>query len=279
MNTNGKTAIIMAGGAMRSVHGAGFLYALRRDLKLREPDIMIGSSGDAANMLYYCADQCEALKRVWIEWLTTSAFISFKRFWRIMDIDYLVDEVFSTLEPLDLARVASSTVEWHVPITDFHTGITRYVTAKDELNTLEVLRAAKAIPLFYGKRVPIGSSEYIDGELGPTLEDHVRYALARGADRLVVIRHNSPWSRLSKWYGRLYASSVPGGLRRSIMHDMAKDSVHISVPEANMILLVPKDLPVRNAVDNRKERVQAAFERGVADALALADELRTLFNV
>lgn len=279
MNQQGKTAIIMAGGAMRSVHGAGFLYALRNELHLREPDMMIGSSGDAGNILYYCAGQCEEMKRVWIEWLTTTKFISFKRFWRIMDVDYLVDDVFSKREPLDVGRVASSFIEWRIPITDFDTGITRYVAAKDNLNPFEVLRAAKAIPLLYRRKVSIAPARYIDGELGPTLEDHVRFAIAQGVDRLIVLRHNSLWSRISKFYGRLYASRVSEGLRRSIIHDMTKDSIHITVSDAQMILLVPKNLPVRNPADNQREHVGATFERGFNDALALQDELRTLFNV
>lgn len=278
MNQRGKTAIILAGGAMRSVHGAGFLYALRNELHLQEPDMMIGSSGDAGNVLYYCADQCEEMKRVWIELLTTTKFISLKRFWRIMDVDYLVDECFAKLEPLNLARVASSRIQWLVPLTDYDTGITRYIGAKDNLNALEVLRAAKAIPLFYRRRISLAPSRYIDGELGPTLEDHVRFAIAQGADRLVVMRHNSLWSRLSKLYSRLYASTVSEGLRRSIIHDMMKDSLHITLPEgkAKMILLIPKNLPVRSPADNRKDHVQATFDRGVADALALKDELSTL---
>lgn len=279
VDVSGKTAIIMAGGAMRSVHGAGFLYAWRNELHMPKPDMVIGSSGDAGNALYYCADQCEEMKRVWIEWLTTTKFISFKRFWRIMDVDYLIDEVFTEREPLNLSRVMSSSIEWRVPITDFDTGITRYVSAKDNLNPLEVLRAAKAIPLLYGKRVSIAPGRYIDGELGPTLEDHVRFAIAQGANRLVVLRHNSLWSRLSKFYGRLYASRVSQGLRRSIIHDMTKDSIHITIPEAKMILLVPKNLPVRNPADNRKDHVQATFDRGIADALALKDELHALFQL
>src|SRR3989344_4174706 len=243
MSDRGKTAIVMAGGAMRSAHGAGFLFALRNELKLKEPDMMIGSSGDAGNVLYYCADQFEEMKRVWIDLLTTTKFISMKRFWRIMDVDYLADECFSKLEPLDLARVRASPIQWFIPLTNYDTGITRYVSAKDQLNTLEVLRAAKAIPLVYGKRVSITNSRYIDGELGPTLEDHARFAVARGADRLLVLRHNSIWSLVSKTYGRLFASTVSEGLRRSIIHDMTKDSIHITVPEAKMILLVPKNFP------------------------------------
>lgn len=276
MSENGKTAIVMTGGAMKSVHGAGFLYALRILLDIPRPNIMVGSSGDAGNTLYYCADQCEEMRRIWVNALTTRDFISFRRFWRIMNVDYLVDQVCKKLEPLDVTRVLSSSTRWYIPITDFDSGTTRYVGAEDRMDPFEVLRAAKALPLFYGRRVRLAHARYLDGELGPTLQDHVDFAVARGAKRILVIRHNSLWSKLSRIYGRLYAATVSSGLRRSLIHDMTMDSVHITEPSAKLIVVVPKRLPLRGSADNAKARVQATFDRGVADALALQDELRAL---
>ena len=93
MDNVGKTAIICAGGGMRSAHGGGFLYALGTQLNIR-PDIIVASSGNAGNAIYFCAEQFDDLKNIWLERLSTSKFISFLRPFRVMDIDYLVDEVF-----------------------------------------------------------------------------------------------------------------------------------------------------------------------------------------
>ena len=45
-----------------------------------------------------------------------------------------------------------------------------------------------------------------------------------------------------------------------------------------MILLVPKNLPVRNPTDNNKAHVEATFNRGFQDAVALRHEITALFQ-
>lgn len=79
---------------MRSAHGGGFLCALAQELGIATPDILVASSGDAGNILYFSAGQYESIKRIWEKLLSTPKFISPWRFWRVMDIDYLIDTVF-----------------------------------------------------------------------------------------------------------------------------------------------------------------------------------------
>ena len=189
-----KTAIILVVGSMRSAHGAGFLYALEKEMALPKPDIMIGSSGNAANVLYHCADQIEEMRRIWLQLLSTPRFISIWRFWRIMNIDYLVDTVFKHQEPLDVKQVQSTPIEWCIPLTDYDTGKTLYVSAGDDFDPFELLRGAKAIPILFGKKVRTGHRQYIDGEFGATLQDHVSHALALGARRIVIVNHFSGWN-------------------------------------------------------------------------------------
>src|SRR2546430_2459745 len=110
---------------------------LQRSL-VSKPDIMIASSGDAGNTFYYCADQCERMKNVWFERLSTPKFISLWRFWRVMDVDYLIDVVFKQQEPLDVERVRSSAIQWFIPLKNFDTGETKYVCAADQFDPLEI---------------------------------------------------------------------------------------------------------------------------------------------
>src|SRR3989338_10270539 len=118
MQDRDLTAIVCSGGGMRSAHGAGFLYALATQLGLTAPDVMVGSSGDAGNVLYFSAGQYESLKRIWTELLSTPKFISPLRFWRVMDINYLVDTVFKEQERLDTDALGLSAIRWFVSIED-----------------------------------------------------------------------------------------------------------------------------------------------------------------
>ena len=277
MSDRGKTAIILSGGGMRSTHGGGFLYALATELGITQPDIMIGSSGDAGNVLYFSAGQYEGMRRIWRDFVATPKFVSLLRFWRIMDVDYLVDTIFKKQEPLDVEKVFASPIRWLIPISDFETGESRYVDASDKLDPFEVMRASKAIPIYFGKIIPLAGRRYIDGELGPRLDDHVGKALKEGATRLVVINHTTPWTNRNSFIIRLYAMLMSHGLHDAIIRDISTSAFHVEHPRAKIIFIAPKGLPVGTASHNR-EKLRATFDRGVEDARALKGELRTLFH-
>jgi hypothetical protein len=271
-----KTAVILTGSAMRSAHGAGFLYALATELGITQPDIMIGSSGNAGNVLYYCAGEYEQMKRIWTEILWTPKFISLWRFWRMMNVDYLIDTVFKRLEPLDTEKLKATPIQWHIPVSDFDTGKTRYVSANDNVDPFELLRAAKAIPILFGKKVSLAYGRYIDGELGPILQDHVEHALSLGAKNIVIVNHCLGWTREGAIPVRLYARITPPGMHDAIIRDISTDVTAYSAPHANILLVSPGSLPC-NSSTHDKRKLQATFDRGFQDALEHAGELRTLF--
>jgi len=277
MNIQGeKTAIICIGGGMRSAHGAGFLYALAKDLHITHPDMLLGSSGDAGNIVYFAAGQYESSRHVWCDLLSTPKFISLWRLWRIMDIDYLVDTVFKKQDPLDTASLKKTKINWAVPITNFDTGATRYATAKDNLDPFEILRAAKALPVFFGKRVPIWGGRYFDGEIGPTVEDHVNYVLENGAKRILIINHAPQHTWVSKLVMEAYTTSTTTPLRHAILRDVSEKAVCLTLPQATVVCVVPKNLPAGTATRDQK-KLRATFAQGVKDAVAIKEELSALF--
>lgn len=276
MNERGKTAIIMVGGAMRSAHGAGFLYALATEFGITRPDILIGSSGNAGNVFYYCAGQWEQGKHIWTELLSTRKFIFLARLWRIMNVDYLIDEVFKRQEPLDTQRLQTSPTQWCIPLSDYDTGKTFYACARDQFDPFEILRAANAIPILFGKRVPLAHRRYIDGEIGPVLQDHLDHALSLGARNIVIINNHLPWTHANSLPGRIYSHLVARGMHDAIIRDVSTDVTSFRAPNAHVIFLSPTNLPCGGATHN-KEKIKATFERGMEDARALKDELLSLF--
>ena len=277
MSSHGKTAIICMGGGMRSAYSAGFLYALATKLKLA-PDIIIGTSGNAGNVLYYAAGQYESAKRVWCNLIATRKFISPWRVWKILDIDYLIDTIFKKQEPLNVEALATTSVEWYVPITDAESGETRYVSAEDHADPFELLRAAKATPFFFGKKVSLFGRMFIDGEVGPTLEDHVAFVTKKDADRILIINNGSDHSRVMDFLKRLYAELEPSPLREKMLHDMPGDHMCATGPEGTKIICIfPGPLPARfSTVD--KKALAATLELGEQKAIALEQELRTLLS-
>jgi predicted patatin/cPLA2 family phospholipase len=278
MQDRDLTAVICSGGGMRSAHGAGFLYALATKLGITNPDIMIGSSGDAGNVMYFSAGQAGGMKRIWTELLSTPRFISPLRFWRVMDINYLVDTVFKNQEPLNVPALNSSAIRWFVPIEDFDSGQARYVSAANALDPFEVLRATTAAPIVFGKRIQIAGKRYIDGELGPILQDHVTQALSQGAKKILVLNHTEPRNIVARTIMRGYAAHLPNGMRDAVIRDISTNVFAMKAPGAHVIAVAPQNLPAGKLTRDQK-KLQKTFDQGVADALSIEKELRELFSV
>jgi predicted patatin/cPLA2 family phospholipase len=272
-----KTAIILIGGGMRSSHGAGFLYALATQFGITQPDIMIGSSGDAGNVAYFAAGQYESIKKIWCELLSTSDFISMWRLRKIMDIDYLVDTVFKKQEPLAIEQLRNSPIELFIPVTHARTGHCEYLTKDTQVDFFEILRATAAIPIFYGKQVSILGEKYVDGELTPTIVDHVKKALSAGATRILVITNKTPLTRFNTLETKIYTHFVSKGLREAVLREISTSVSCVTAPGATVLCVGPR-ISIRS-LTNAKEKLRANFDRGVEDARAMKDELSALFSV
>lgn len=197
-------AVVCEGGGMRCAYTGGALSALALKFKCTSPDIIIASSGSAAMALYYLTGQYDAIKAICVRLLSTRKFISLLRFWRIVDIDYLVDHVFKKDVPLDTRCLRKSNTHYFISLTDAKTGNIHYACREDGIDPFELLRATKAMPLLFGKRVSINGTAYIDGEFLGTLGEMVTKAEEAGATDIIVI-DNSPGPTiydLFKWFFR-----------------------------------------------------------------------------
>ncbi|OGG54246.1 hypothetical protein A3H16_00710 [Candidatus Kaiserbacteria bacterium RIFCSPLOWO2_12_FULL_53_8] len=275
MSQENKTAIISIGGGMRSAYGAGFLYALKTMLGIPHADIIVASSGGTGNALYFITGQSEAAEHVWGELLPTPRFISWTRR-PIMDIDYLVDDVLKNRFPLRTDLLAESKTEYFVPLLDVKTGEVRYVGREDGVDPYELLRASKSMPFFFGKAVSLLGHSYMDGGIALTAHDMVEYAIQKGAKRILVIDNRTRLTFGKRLilliYERLLATRAT---QKAIRHWTAHHGKAPRVGDAQCVVIHP-ELPIWPATKNPR-KIRAIFQMGIADALARAQELRTLF--
>ena len=182
-----KIAVVCSGGGMRSAYTGGALVALAIKHKLIAPDIIIAASGSAAFALYYLTGQYKSIERIATELLSTPKFISFLRPFRIMDIDYLIDVVFKIQEPLNTKELREQSAKYYIAITNAKTRTTSYVSNDDNADIFELLRATKAIPIFFNKEVYLSGISYIDGTVSASFENTVEKAKELGATHIIGI--------------------------------------------------------------------------------------------
>lgn len=244
-----RIAIVCSDGGMRCAYSAGALYALARVYGLQQPDIAIATSGSVGSLLYYLTGQYEAIREIWTERLSTPRFISFLRPTKIMDVDYLVDEVFKKQVPLQSEALHSVETQYSIPITDIQTRAVRYISNTDTVDIFEVARAAKAIPFFYGRNVRFEHNLYADGAISIQFEETLEKARDLGAEVIIAIDTRSKRKRL-----RLLRA----------------------VKNSDVIVLTNNVLP-SELVTRNKKKIKEAFDLGYQDTQDNR-ELQALFS-
>ncbi|MCX5848178.1 MAG: patatin family protein [Deltaproteobacteria bacterium] len=186
----GKSALVVEGGAMRSVFGAGVLNAFG-SAAFDPFDIYIGVSAGACNLASHLAGQNDRNFDIIERYSTSSRFISFGRFLRgghLMDIDWLWEITIREYR-LDLKKIfnglRNQNKEYIIVATSMDTGKGLYLHPDEE--TLEhYLKVSSSLPIFYRNILEIDSEKVTDGGVADSLP--VIEACRRGATDITVVR-------------------------------------------------------------------------------------------
>lgn len=260
-----KLALILGGGGMSTSYIVGSLLALKRKYKI-QPDIIIAGSGSAGTASFFVSEQFNiGIKKVWLKEILNPRFISGKGFFKKIDIDFLIDEIFKKKTKLNIEKIKNSPITLAVPMVDAKSGKLQYFTNHDKVDWFEVLRAGKAIPIFYNKNVKIGTKTYHDSHLSASPETHVKYARKLGATKIISIHCTDIGLRLES------------DLIESLWFFMKKDrkfrknyykinEIQESVSPDNF-LIFPSEKPFANLLDTKHDDIVDTIELGYNDII------------
>lgn len=113
-------------------------------------------------MSYFIAEQYHSIKNIWENLLTSKKFINRLRFWNIIDINYLIDEIFKKQDILNISNISHSPIDYYIAATNAITGKVEYFSNHNNVDIFEVMRASKAMPFFFGETVQINNQYFID---------------------------------------------------------------------------------------------------------------------
>ncbi|GAA3623604.1 hypothetical protein GCM10022223_45760 [Kineosporia mesophila] len=277
-----KPALVVQGGGMRGIYSIGALAALE-DAGLRDAfSVVVGSSAGAINSAYFLAGQANDGLHIYLDHLCTKRFINTRRLWRVVDVDYLIDDVMRTRMPLDFEALKAASADLHIVLTDAETGEAHVVNTDDGHDLHEVLRATAALPALYNKRVLVGNRRYIDG--GIVAPVPVDQAFAAGATRALVVMTRSfdfqqnDLSTLMRKLGVLLARGQAPFVKENISRPsepyaqlLARLKVEKSLAWRSTWTVAPEAIPVdRTKTDSGVLRHTA--ELGRADMVAMLQE-------
>ncbi|MFM2198795.1 MAG: hypothetical protein RLZZ505_2227 [Verrucomicrobiota bacterium] len=255
-----KLAIVCAGGGTSCAYSGGALTALAIEHGLLQPDYMIAASGSAGSAMYYLTGQYESIRRTWTRHICSPQFLSFKRIHKIMDVDYLVDTIIRKMEPLDLDKLADIQTRYFIAVKNLADGKGRYISCRDQASIHEVLRATKALPIFYARKVNINGELFADSAFVITKEHSVSKALELGATHILVLEINPrKTTRFQSLAGKI------------VSHLRSKRPNHDSPPDGVSIFRIGPDKNPAPAVTRNARLLTAAFDKGYQDVRDNAD--------
>jgi predicted patatin/cPLA2 family phospholipase len=181
-----RLGLVVEGGAMRGVYSAGSLLGLHAMGAASLFDDIYATSAGAVNAAYFLSGSGHLGADSYYRVLADGRFLDWKRPWKFVDIDFLADEVFTRLRPMQTDVVMASSTRLWVAVTDFLTSKTQVLCAQTAGYPLPLLlKAAVALPVAYNRLIPLGEMRAFDaGIVNPF---PLREALADGCTHVLVL--------------------------------------------------------------------------------------------
>lgn len=171
-----KLGLILEGGGMRAGFVAGAVMALM-DMGFDRFDTALAISASVPTLAYCASGQRDAMEKVWRDELNTphlvcyrnipaaSLGLSVKR--PILDIDYLVYDVFKKRYPIDISSLLENPMQCLFAVTDILDEKVKFLSP-GEADCYLIFNACLAVPGCYPKTVSINGFECVDaGTVNP----------------------------------------------------------------------------------------------------------------
>lgn len=206
-----KLALVVEGGAMRGVYTGGMLLALHFLGAVQAFDVVYGTSSGAVNAAHFLSGLGHLRAATYYKALVDGKFFHPLRLHRVVDVDYLVNQVLRDTMPLELERVLAAGIPLRIALLNCTDARGEVVSMPSTLpEAWDVIRASVSMPLLYNKTVTIEGRQYADG--GLAIPFPLQAAIDEGSTDLLVLRCRDPricvrgdWAIFRLLYGQFFA--------------------------------------------------------------------------
>lgn len=278
-------SLVIEGGGMRGTYVAGMLLALQKAGLTSAFDSIHGSSVGAHLATYFAAGQAEVGRDIFLNEALDPRFISVARVFRggpMMDVDWMVNEVFAKARRMRLENITPDAPSVHVIATDALTGESvLFDNPGDPQTFFTGLRATAKIPFIAGKAVRFRDKVLTDGGIAQQIA--VASARQVGATHMLILTTGTK-SRVRKsrasfshrferlivrlLYGEKLAAAFDA--RRDDINALLDELAHVKGGAGIQGLFVPEGTPPITRLTKERAILQEAAlrcEQGVAGAL------------
>jgi predicted patatin/cPLA2 family phospholipase len=186
-----RLALVIEGGGSRAAYSTGMIGVVHELGLTNCFDAVYGSSAGALNGAWLLCGRAPQAMAGWTEPGVMRKVMSTRRALRrgpVVDLDYLIDVLYTDVMPIDFAGVLAGPVALHPMATDAADGQSVDLAPHvDDVATLkQALRASSCLPVMAGPPIELGGRVYLDGGVAEPVP--IRTALADGATHVLVLR-------------------------------------------------------------------------------------------
>jgi predicted patatin/cPLA2 family phospholipase len=276
-----RVALVIEGGSSRGAYSSGMTVEIERLGLLPVFDVVYGSSAGALSGAWLLSRRAESTIHAWWDAAIMRGTIDPRRAlrWRpVVDTNFLVHTVYTTIMPMDFAAILGSSIEFRPLATDALTGASTDLHGyiHDQISLQAALRATTAMPFMTGEPIEIEGRRFIDAGVSESVP--IRTAIAQNATHIVALRTKRSDERavsptrlerlvLSRWFARHAPGALEPWLNREALRG---EEEHLLASHPAVLQIRP---PLGSGDIGRTERGETALRGAVSTGRKAARDI------
>ncbi len=269
-----KRGLVVEGGGMRGSHTCGAFMAMI-DRGMTDFDVVVASSAGACTTAFFVSRQYDLFPTVWTKYLHDGRFIRLKNIAlrrSVMDLDFLIHDIFGSLVPLDVEAVRKSTTDFYIVGTRCSTGQPHFFNNhRDPI--LNSLKASAALPIAYRHPVVIDGELYVDGGISDPIP--IQKAIDEGCTEVTLLltrplgyRKKSPFLQiLPRLYQKKFPHLAETLARRHATYNALMDRLDAGDFPCKLRIVRPSEKTPVSRLTTDIKKIRRTIEQGYRDAL------------
>lgn len=277
-----KTALVLEGGAMRSLYTSGVLDVFMEN-KI-EVDAVVGVSAGALTGSNYISKQIGRTAKINIEYCNNPNYIGLKAIKHskgLFGFNYLFNEISEEEVPFDKKTFESNIAcKFVIGATNCSTGKTEYFENRKWEELTKIIQASSSMPLV-SNMVDINGTKYLDGAIECNIP--IKWALENGYERIIVVltrdatyKKEEVSNKMKKVYSIVY-KNYPELIKTLCAKPEAYNNLTEEIKkleEDGKILVIRPKEPIKVArLEKDKEKLKNLYETGKKEANEKLEEI------
>lgn len=273
-----RTGLVLEGGGVRGIYTAGVLDVfMEHGLSF---DGVIGVSAGAIHGCSFLSGQRGRSIRYYRRYVADPRFMSLRSWLKTGDVvgaEFCYHTLPDELDVYDHEAFLRNGTPFYAVCTDVESGQPAYIRLTDMRGQIGYLRASASLP-YFSRIVALDGHRYLDGGCSDSIPVEAFRRMGYGRNLIVLTRdaayRKSPeMTGMARLVYRKYPAFVQALKNRHTMYNRQLAEVSRLEAEGAVFVIRPSEPLDIGRLEKNPEKVQQAYDRGCADALAAMERL------